>query len=84
MRDARVKDLQGRVDRLAARVDPVRPNPQSWIPVFEQLSEDERLDLARAIMTLEKSCGTASLESLPPAQRAAWIKAHELYEKVKA
>jgi len=51
--------------------------------VVAQLSEDERADLARAIMSLEKSHGTASLESLPPTQRAAWIKAHELYEKLK-
>ena len=78
-----VKDLQRRVDVVGARTKPANPGVQSWTPVMKQLTADERMDLARAFRRLEESHGTASLKSFPPAQKAAFLKAQELYEKQK-
>jgi acyl-CoA reductase-like NAD-dependent aldehyde dehydrogenase len=74
----KVEKLNDRVKGLENQ-KPAPSNP--WHRVVEQLTEDEQEDLARAIMALEKSHGTASLETLPPEQRAAWLRAHELYER---
>jgi hypothetical protein len=77
------RKLGDRLDDVTARIAPTPPEPNPWHPVVACLSEDEQADLARAIVELEKSHGTASLESLAPAQRAVWLKAYELFEKFK-
>jgi hypothetical protein len=79
----KIDDLSKRLDNVAARGDPVTKRERIlWRGVVGLLSEEEQENLCGAIVTLEKSHGTASLESLPAAQRAAFEKAHDLYEKL--
>jgi hypothetical protein len=79
-----VKNLEGRVNQLSERKAPSRNVENPWDRVVAQLTEDEGMELARAIMTLEKSGGRDSLETLPAEQKAAWVKASKLYEGQKS
>jgi hypothetical protein len=53
---------------------------KSWISVIGELTKDEQMPLARAITALKEG---ATLESLPQAERAAWVKAYGLYKEQK-
>jgi hypothetical protein len=78
---SKIENLERQVADVAARLPPKPPDPNPWRPVVAALTEDEQADLCNAIVELEKSNGRASLETLPPEQKAVWEKAFALYER---
>jgi hypothetical protein len=80
--------VSSKVKRYEDRVHKLEPSPpdqdrERCRKVVEMLTKEEQIQFARAIHTLEESGGCDSLETLPPEQKAAWIRAWELYEEGK-
>jgi hypothetical protein len=53
---------------------------KSCFSVIGELTKDEQMPFARAIQALDEG---VTLERQPEAERAAWVKAYDLYEKLE-
>jgi len=78
----KVRKIQDRLDRLEPN-PPASDDHERWSRVMAKLSPAEREAVSRAMMTLEESRGSASVESLPEDQKAGWNHMMRLYEEEK-
>lgn len=91
MTSRKVSELNERVDALGGREGELPKRVakfhawlrrdsgfESWTSVISKLTKDEQMPFARAMQALDEG---VTLESLLEAERAAWVKAYDLYEK---